>query len=170
MLCVHLNRLYGDRKLSTRVLFDRWLDLSHFTPALRATGATAVDRSCSYRLCSVVCHHGGAVGGHYTCYRQHDRYHKTNDDDGLAKAKDEEASGVQPRQQTEETKEVTTEERKEQTAEGSSEERKEEASAARSTRDGDKVWVHVSDDEVRRVSWREVASCEAYMLFYEKET
>ena len=169
MLCIHLNRLYGDRKLSTRVLFHRELDLTHFTPAIRARDVTAVDRSCSYRLCSVVCHHGGAVGGHYTCYRQHDRYYKSEHKDGLETANDGEAVGGMDKDEADKGKK-RTEGRKEKEEGG--EERKEESEtrAARSMHDVDKVWVHVSDDEVRRVSWREVASCEAYMLFYEKET
>ena len=155
VLCVHLNRLHGDRKLSTRVMFDRELDLTHFTPTIRAADVATGNRSNSYRLCSVVCHHGGAVGGHYTCYRQHDRYHKT-DEDGL-----------------QEVKEEAREESKEQRTGEAGEEKKEartdkDVRASRSA--VDRVWVHVSDDDVRRVSWREVASCEAYMLFYEKET
>ena len=174
VLCIHLNRLCGDRKLSTRALFDRELDLAHFTPAIRATHSTpAVDRSCSYRLCSVVCHHGGAVGGHYTCYRQHDRYHSTpGEEGGLAglELKDGGATHREGRDKMDERKEEEM-----QTREGG-EERKEarleqqETSARRLLSDADRVWVHVSDDEVRRVSWREVANCEAYMLFYEKET
>ena len=178
VLCIHLNRLYGDRKLSTRVTFDRSLDLSHFTPAIRLHHSRADDRSCVYRLCSVVCHHGGAVGGHYTCYRQHDRYQAEEGSEQERQSKEEQGGQAERSE-----KDTGTEERKEMTAESAdgqtaskleTEERKEAMldalSGERPKRDVDRVWVHVSDDEVRKVSWREVANCEAYMLFYEKET
>ena len=125
LLCLHLNRLYGDRKLTTRVQFPLVLNLSMFTAqqqdyALYPRGDGAADSAvspasphCVYRLCSVVCHHGGSGSGHYTCYRRHDRY--KGEDGG-----------------------------------------------------GEQVWVHVSDDAVRRVGWDEVEACEAYMIYYER--
>lgn len=133
-----------------------------------------------------MCHHGGPVGGHYTCYRQHDRYHRAEEDEeeeeetGLEAGKDGEAhtAGEKEKEEVEERKEEGREERKEEKREEAvGEERKEArtdrvASAAPFVphlNSVDRVWVHVSDDEVRRVSWREVANCEAYMLFYEKE-
>ena len=86
--------------------------------------------------------------------------------------------GEKEKEEVEERKEEGREERKEEKREEAvGEERKEArtdrvASAAPFVphlNSVDRVWVHVSDDEVRRVSWREVANCEAYMLFYEKE-
>ena len=33
---------------------------------------------------------------------------------------------------------------------------------------GDRLWYHASDSDVRVVSFEEVLRCEAYILFYEK--
>ena len=139
LLCLHLNRLCGERKLTMRVDFPALLNLAHFTAhqddyaarghstptSSSSTPPAAPPRPSSkalYRLCSVVCHHGGSGSGHFTCYRQVNRY-----------------------------KRVEEEETKEWDGSDEGEER---------------MWVHVSDDDVRRVSWEEVVACEAYMLFY----
>ena len=120
-----------------------------------AAAAAAVERPSGYRLCSVVCHHGGAVGGHYTCYRQHDRYQQQPEEEDevsrSAVGKDE----VEERK--DEEKQLLTDERKD----GGRLEA--DGSVDGSKRAVDRVWVHVSDDEVRRVSWREVSGCEAYI-------
>ena len=138
-LCLHLNRLRGDHKLTTRVDFPLILNLAYFTAhqddyaAAEHKPTSAADSSAMprapqprvlYRLCSVVCHHGGSGSGHYTCYRQHDRYRR-----------------------------VEVEEKKDYSEDDESRE---------------KVWVHVSDDQVRRVTTEEVMACEAYMLFYQR--
>ena len=138
LLCLHLNRLCGERKLTTRVDFPPLLNLAYFTAhqddyaapghsALPSSSMPAAPFRASpkalYRLCSVVCHHGGSGSGHFTCYRQVKRYKRVEDE----------------------------EERKER---GDNDEAVE------------RMWVHVSDDDVRRVSWEEVMACEAYMLFY----
>eukprot|EP00092_Neocalanus_flemingeri_P044100 GFUD01048775.1.p1 GENE.GFUD01048775.1~~GFUD01048775.1.p1 ORF type:complete len:752 (-),score=182.43 GFUD01048775.1:65-1999(-) len=71
-LCIHLKRFRHDfafsSKISTRVSFPlSGLEMSNWLhPSLSSTAS-----SSSYSLSGVVCHHGTAGGGHYTCYCYH---------------------------------------------------------------------------------------------------
>jgi len=71
-LCVHLKRFRHDfafsSKISTRVSFPlSGLDMTSWLhPSLASTSS-----SSTYSLSGVVCHHGTAGGGHYTCYCYH---------------------------------------------------------------------------------------------------
>lgn len=70
-LCIHLKRFRHDfafsSKISTRVSFPLSdLDMS---PWLHPSLSNR--KSSTYGLSGVICHHGTAGGGHYTCYCYH---------------------------------------------------------------------------------------------------
>ncbi len=65
-MCIHLKRFRHDytvtAKISTYIEFPlRDFDIS---PYLHNN----CKNESNYDLCSIICHHGGFNGGHYTCY------------------------------------------------------------------------------------------------------
>lgn len=106
-LCIHLKRFRHDfafsSKISTRVSFPlSGLDMSSWLHSSLSPTLTT-----KYSLSGVVCHHGTAGGGHYTCYC----YHPPTDS-----------------------------------------------------------WYEFDDSLVREVDRQTVINCEAYVLFYRKES
>jgi len=71
-LCVHLKRFRHDfafsSKISTRVSFPlTGLDMSQWLHS----SWKSITSSSTYSLSGIICHHGTAGGGHYTCYCYH---------------------------------------------------------------------------------------------------
>ncbi|KAG6584576.1 Ubiquitin-specific protease [Phytophthora cinnamomi] len=140
VLVVHIKRLARSRKITQHIAFDEKLDMtSYVSETLRQGGGDAKNHSLCYELIAVVVHMGNKRSGHYVAYVSRSRRREALLLRSRSRLISEEGATSAPEVLTPKNNEGPT-----------------------------RTWYYVSDTVVKRVSFEQVLTCEAYMLFYQR--